>query len=85
MVVGIIPSMIALLFCCILKSMTPKQIEALLNKLLSAANEGNREAATAYHELSIAFNSWQKRRSADNWNDVIRQAQGAMMWVQKDK
>lgn len=62
--------------------MRENDVEKMLCGLLR--NKGVPQARTAYHDLTIVFNAWKAKKTADNWADVEDQAHGARLRLPHD-
>jgi len=63
--------------------MTDAQIEIIEKKLLDLANEGDREAARHYTDLSISRMSWERTRSAEHRQYFVDEAHDAQAWLSR--
>ena len=62
------------------KEMTDTQIEITENKLLDLTIEGQ-EAARRYADLYYSRLNWEGTRSAEQWQNLVDQAQDAQAWL----
>ena len=65
--------------------MSIKAIEAIKDRLLKSIEAGNKEVVAPYRDLMVSFNAWERDKSADNWRDLVHQAQAAIMWLPRDE
>jgi hypothetical protein len=65
--------------------MSIKAIEAIKDRHLKSIKAGNKEAVTPYRDLMVCYNAWEHDKSADNWRNLVHQAQVAIMWIPRDE
>ena len=61
--------------------MTDTKIGIIEQKLSNLANDGDREAARHYTDLSRARLSWERTRSPEHRQDFVDEAQDAQVWL----
>ena len=61
--------------------MTDTKIEIIEQKLSNLANDGDKEAARHYTDLSRARLTWERTRSPEHQQGVIDEAQDAQVWL----
>jgi hypothetical protein len=61
--------------------MTDTKIETIEQKLSNLANDGDREAARHYTDLSLARLSWERTRCPEHRQNFIDEAQDAQVWL----
>ena len=61
--------------------MTDTKIEIIDQRLSNLANDGDKEAARHYTDLSRARLIWERTRSPEHQQGVIDEAQDAQVWL----
>jgi hypothetical protein len=59
------------------------EIDAITDKLMVLALDGDKEAAQYFADLSVARRNWERMRSAESWRELIREAQRVRAWVDR--
>jgi len=61
--------------------MSDREIDAIADRLIDLALEGDKEAAERFADFHVVRRNWERGRSLEIWQDLVNQAQNTQAWL----